>query len=199
MLYFVLSEKWSWVISLTAKISTCGWLAGSVLVVSGVLGGSGWLAWSLRSSHASSHSSYSLAAKLFQWAYVLFDDSLKSSRQTIDMAGVWFITARIKYTVFLHGNHIKDQSGRRIPLWTLRLIMSRLGLAWSTQSPPRDLQRFWRNPRWLPADKQTVPTVRSRRRKIQITGNILSYNPLYNSWCHLSFFLPCRELHEPVA
>lgn len=115
------------------------------------------------------------------------------------MAGAWFITARVKYSVFLHGNHIKDQSGGRIPLWTLRLIMSQLGLAWSTQSPPRDLLLYSTNPRWLPADKQTVPTVRSSRRKIQITGNILSYNPFYNSWCHLSFFLPCRwfyPLHE---
>lgn len=121
-----------------------------------------------------------------------FEDSLKSSGQTIDMAAVWFITARVKYSVVLHGTHIKDQSGRRIPLWTWRLIVSQLGLAWSTQSPPRDLLLY-------SADKQTVPTVRSSVRKIQITGNILSYNPFYNSWCHLSFFLPCHwfyPLHE---
>lgn len=80
--------------------------------------------------------------------------------------------------------------------------MSRPGLAWSTQSPSCDLLLYSRNPRWLPADKQTVPTVRSSIRKIQITGNILSYNPFYNSWCHLSFFLPCRwfyPLHKNKA
>ena len=95
-----------WVIFLTAKKSSCGRLAGSVLVVSGVLRGSGWLAnsfvWSLRSGQESSHSSCCLAARLFRWAYFLFWRlSEKALRQTMGMAGVRFTTARVKSPVFI--------------------------------------------------------------------------------------------------
>lgn len=169
-----------------------GWLAGGVLVASGVLRGSGWLAnslvWSLRSGQTSSHSSYTLATTAVSMGVLSILMILwKAQRQTMEMAGAWFITARAKSPCFPVWKPHKRSEWKRNPTLDSEAyhVSARARREHSVTSE------------WPPAllEKPTVAASRqtdcacSKKRKIQITGNILSYNPSSNLWCHPSFSL----------
>lgn len=93
----------------------------------------------------------------------------------MEMARVWFITARAQSPAFLRGNHMKQPNPGRIPPWTSRLIVPQPQLLSSVHLPMTSSST---EKSFLTANRQTLIVLRthcrlSRLRQIPNSCNVM--------------------------